>query len=111
VTLRLADPLDDIDGDVRIHLFRIVQEGLANLARHAEAGRARLFLGVAKSGTRREVRLVLRDNGVGMDLTVARSGFGLIVMRERARNLDGRFELCSRPGGGTRLSVAVPLPV
>lgn len=108
VTTRLAGPLDEIDGEARIHLFRIVQEGLANLARHARARRARLYLGVT---ARREVCLVLRDDGIGMDLAAPRGGFGLIVMRERARNLGGRFEVCTRPGGGTRLSVTVPLPV
>jgi PAS domain S-box-containing protein len=110
VTPRLAGPLDEIDGEARIHLFRIVQEGLANLARHARASRARLYLGVTARAARREVCLVLRDDGIGMDLAAPRGGFGLIVMRERARNLGGRFEVCSRPGGGTRLSVTVPLP-
>jgi signal transduction histidine kinase len=52
---------------------------------------------------------VLRDNGVGMDLAAPRSGFGLIIMRERARNLGGSFELWSQPGGGTRIAVKVPL--
>lgn len=53
---------------------------------------------------------MLRDDGVGMDLAATHGGFGLIVMRERARNLGGRFELCSRPGGGTRIAVTLPLP-
>jgi PAS domain S-box-containing protein len=110
VTLRLAGPLDDIGEEARIHLFRIAQEGLANLARHARAGRARLFLGETSRRGRRAVCLVLRDNGVGMDIAAPRVGFGLIVMRERAHNLGGSFELWSRPGGGTRIAVALPLP-
>jgi PAS domain S-box-containing protein len=109
VTLRLVSPLDDISEEVRIHLFRIVQEGLTNLARHAKAGCARLFLGVSTRGELHVVSLVLRDNGVGMDLAAPRSGFGLIIMRERARNLGGSFELWSQPGGGTRIAVKVPL--
>ncbi len=110
VTLRLAGCLDDIGGEARIHLFRIVQEGLANLARHSLVGHARLFLGESLLAGRRAVRLKLRDDGIGMDLAAPRAGFGLIVMRERAHNLGGSFNLCSQPGGGTRIAVVVPLP-
>ncbi len=109
--LRLAGRLDAIDGETRIHLFRIAQECLANIAHHARAGHARLFLGETRRGGRRVLRLIVSDDGVGMDLALSRHGFGLIAMRERARILGGDFALRSRPGCGTRVAVAVPLEV
>lgn len=102
---RISALIPDWDGETRIHLFRIVQECLANVARHARATRVRLFLGVRKPG---RLRLVIRDDGIGMDLNKPRAGFGLLVMRERARNLGGQFQLASQPGAGVRILVEVP---
>ncbi len=107
--LRLAGRLDAIGGETRIHLFRIAQECLTNVAHHAHASHARLFLGETRQGGRRVLRMVISDDGVGMDLAASRQGFGLIAMRERARILGGDFALQSRPGGGTRIAVEVPL--
>lgn len=99
----------EVDGEVRIHLFRIVQECLANVARHARAGRVRLFLGEVDRENGRALRLVVRDDGVGLDPDTPRNGYGLIAMRERARSLGGVFQIRSRPGAGTRITVEVPL--
>lgn len=109
VSLRAAGDLGPGGGEVPIHVYRIVQESLANVLGHARATRVRVFLGVRGAAGRGWLRLIVRDNGQGMDLAKPRTGHGLVVMRERARNLGGRFDLQSRPGQGLRIAVELPL--
>jgi PAS domain S-box-containing protein len=110
VSLRLTGNFGALDTGLRIHLFRIAQESLSNVLRHARAARVRIFLGESRCGGQRWLRLVVRDDGLGMDTGLRRTGHGLIVMRERARNLGGTFDLSSRPGRGVRVAVDVPIP-
>jgi PAS domain S-box-containing protein len=90
-------------------LFRIMQESLTNIARHARAQRVEVHLERVGS----EAVLVVTDNGVGM-AREARSkprSFGLRGINERVLLLEGRLEIDSQPGAGTRLSVRIPLPM
>jgi len=80
-----------------------VQEGLANVRKHAGATRAEVWIG-QKLG-RRIVRV--RDDGVGFDGAGAPAGQGLKNMRLRASSIDGGFTLRSRPGRGTALEVVL----
>ena len=96
---------------VEDELFRIAQEGITNALRHAEA--TAVTVGLQFSGDR--LRLTVRDNGQGFQLADAvrrsreRQRFGLEGMSERANRLGANFEIDSRPGAGTRLTVDVPL--
>jgi two-component system NarL family sensor kinase len=92
---------------VEAELYRIAQEALANVRRHAHAHAVTLDL--RASGDR--VALIVHDDGAGFDPRVVPAGrHGLLGMRERARLLGGRLRLDSRPGRGTTVRVAVPLP-
>lgn len=91
-----------------VGLFRIMQEALVNVAKHAEAGTVTVEL----ARTDGELILTVRDTGKGFDAgtrAVAPAGFGRIIMRERMRALGGRFTIDSRPGQGTTVTAAVPL--
>jgi two-component system NarL family sensor kinase len=100
---------------VEAGLYRIAQEALTNVARHAHAGRVWLTLDHADGA----VRLGVRDDGVGFDperlgrrAEDSSSGtghFGLVGMGERARLLGATLELESAPGAGTRLEVRVSI--
>lgn len=96
---------------VEVGLFRIIQEALHNVSKHARAASARVILTYGQE----QLLLSVRDDGRGFDLReVERGGragghFGLISMRERAELLGGRFEVKSAPGQGTRITVAVPI--
>ncbi|RSM49065.1 sensor histidine kinase [Amycolatopsis balhimycina DSM 5908] len=96
--------------DVEAALLRTAQEALANVARHARAGRVGLTLSYMAD----LVTLDVRDDGVGFEPDAQRAnasvtgGFGLAGMRQRVQRLAGRLDIESEPGGGTAISVAVP---
>jgi signal transduction histidine kinase len=93
-------------------LFRIAQEGLANIARHARARHVRASFGLEQGPARNEssVELRLRDDGLGFDPGAAgEGGMGLRNMRDRAAEIDGTLAIDSRAGRGTELIVRVPL--
>ncbi|ASO22071.1 signal transduction histidine kinase [Actinoalloteichus hoggarensis] len=95
--------------DVEVTLLRAAQEALANVAKHARAGRVGLTLSYMED----LVTLDVRDDGVGFDPEVRRvggadGGFGLAGMRQRVQRLAGRLDIESEPGGGTALSASVP---
>jgi signal transduction histidine kinase len=90
-------------------LYRIVQEALTNIARHAHARTAWVRL----SGDAATCRVVIEDDGVGFDVADAerpgrRRGLGLLGMRERVSQLHGTVRIESRDHGGTRIEVEVP---
>jgi len=98
-------------GDVRLPtetettLFRIVQEALTNVLKHAAAERVTVLLSNADAG----VRLVVQDDGCGFDPSQARDdGVGLLGMRERVSLVGGRLTVESTEGAGTMLTVEVP---
>ena len=106
--------LDNIDAvvapEMEINLYRIVQEALNNVVKHANA--SHVSVTVKRSPT--IISILVQDNGCGFDLRrlrhEGRPSFGLTGITERAHLLDGRVELASTPGTGTRMTVTVPLP-
>jgi signal transduction histidine kinase len=88
-------------------LYRIVQEALTNIVKHAAATSVSIIV-MGSGGT---VRLVIEDDGAGFDPGKVRDGaLGLVGIRERVSLLDGRFEIDSSPGAGTTLLVELPAP-
>lgn len=96
--------------NVELVLYRIVQEALSNVAKHAGASRVETRL--SRKG--RTLRLLVTDDGCGFDVEAARgsrlSGLGLFGMEERLALIGGTLRVDSSPGKGTRLSAEVPLP-
>jgi len=86
-----------LDADRETAVYRVVQESLTNVIRHAQA--TRVEIQVAGTGT--EVRIVVRDNGSGFDPRAASGGFGLTSMRERISLAGGELEIASGPEGTT----------
>ena len=89
--------------------YRIIQEALNNVAKHANATEAKVYLARQPDA----LRVVVEDNGVGFDPTAPRSpdrrGLGLIGMRERASYLNGAVSIDSARGRGTRIVVELPV--
>jgi signal transduction histidine kinase len=114
-SIRFSNDLDQIDGlftpEAETGIYRIVQEGLNNVIKHAEASEARVS--VKKFGD--EVIITVEDNGKGIDKNVPNSngknvcGFGLAGIAERARMLGGSHQINSLPGAGTILTVRLSM--
>lgn len=108
VNVELRGELDAVEEPYRTATYRIVQEGLTNCARHAEAKGVDVIL----QGGKDWLRLWIEDNGIGMKTPDRlRSGMGLLGIQERARELGGSLAIRSAPGRGTSLCVEMPLPV
>lgn len=108
VELDVAPSVDDrrLDPAATAEAYRVVQEALSNVARHAGVDRARLVLDVAEPWLR--IRVV--DAGCGFDVAaVAGAGLGLVGMEERALLLGGRLVIEAGPGRGTTVELLVPL--
>ncbi len=91
---------------VEAELYRIAQEAFTNVRKHAHA--REVEVGLRSSGSR--VSLRIDDDGRGFSgRTSGRGGFGLVGMRERAKLLGGSLRIGAKPGGGTRLTVTVPM--
>jgi len=93
--------------DISLCLYRIAQEALRNVARHASSDRARVRLTGEPGG----IRLSVRDYGSGFhpDSAKMKSGLGIVGMQERARLVDGHLTVDTEPGHGTVVEVWVPL--
>jgi signal transduction histidine kinase len=87
--------------DEQIEVFRIVQEGLANVRKHANARRAEVVIGLRNN----ERFVSVRDDGEGFDGQSTAAGQGLKNIRARTENIEGGFQLTSKPGFGTALEV------
>ena len=97
------DPAVRLAPDEQIEVFRIVQEGLANVRRHANARRAEVVIGMRAA----ERFVSVRDDGEGFDGHATAAGQGLKNIRARTENIEGGFTLTSRPGFGTALEVVL----
>lgn len=106
VQVQVRGPRQRLAPDVELALYRIAQEALTNVAKHASANFATIELTFGEQA----VTLRIEDDGQGFEpREVLGRGLGLFGMRERAQLVHGTFELCAAPGKGTRIEVRVPL--
>ncbi|NTU55150.1 MAG: sensor histidine kinase [Anaerolineales bacterium] len=92
-----------VESKSALALYRVVQEGLTNVRKHASASRVDIELNFSEADT---IRLTLRDDGIGAADTSG--GFGLIGLRERVHLLDGEFKVETEIGKGFQLDVSIP---
>jgi two-component system, NarL family, sensor kinase len=101
---------------IELALYRIAQECLQNVVKHAKATSARLTFAVDAGDSGDIVRLEIVDDGVGFDTfenplgSDEMGGYGLLSMAERAEIVGGRLNIRSRPGSGTTVTATIPLP-
>lgn len=109
VTMTITRADDRLPHHIETAVFRIVQEALTNIVKHAQAHRAAIDIAV----TPQDVRVLITDDGRGFDASAVTTrregGMGLLGMRERAELLGGRLRLASREGDGTRVEVVIPV--
>jgi PAS domain S-box-containing protein len=100
------DTSDYGDSQINLSLFRVLQETLTNVIRHANASSVTIKLHQTQKGT----TLAIMDNGIGITSEKVESAksLGLIGMRERVRQFGGKVSISSRKGQGTRLTIFIP---
>jgi signal transduction histidine kinase len=96
-----------VPAEVSSALYRIVQESLRNIAKHAGKASVKISL----TGGSNQLSLSIHDDGIGFDARAAqgKGGLGLVSMQERARLVHGNFSLETQPGRGVAITVRVPL--
>ena len=99
---------DSLPGEIAVNLYRIAQESLWNVAKHAQA--RKVWLTVSRGNG--ELFLAVEDDGKGFDpgQVKGKGSLGLVSMEERARLVNGRFSIQSQPGKGPRVEVRLPVP-
>ena len=104
--LQVQGNVERLSPDVEIALYRVVQESMTNIVRHARAGRVDITLERTTDG----IGVTVRDDGAGMaDVKLAaRDSYGIEGMRQRLRAVGGRMDIDSRPGSGTAVRAFVP---
>lgn len=109
--MRIDLDLEDValPATMENQLYRVVQEGLSNVLRHAAADQVKIRLAASE---RRRIQLRIEDNGQGFDVNeVSKTSYGLQGIRERIASLGGTVDWLSYPGEGTRLEVRLPIAI
>lgn len=105
--LHYDDAVDKIDALIIIHIFRVVQESLTNIIRHADASQVTIHLNIKTSTD--TLQLLIIDNGQGCNLACIQSGFGLLGMEERIKLLGGTIKIDSEINKGMKIIAQIPL--
>jgi signal transduction histidine kinase len=105
VKLSGSEPDTRLEEPLATAVYRMVQEALTNVARHAGASRVTVEI----AGALERLHVVVRDDGRGMKPDPGRKSFGLLGIRERARTLGGSARIYSPPEGGTVVEIDLPL--
>jgi signal transduction histidine kinase len=107
VDVNIQGEVDAVPDEVRTCVYRVVQEALTNVSRHAEAQRIKLL--VKREGE--QIAVSIEDDGKGFDASCSpkASGIGLVGLKERVSELSGTTKITSEPGKGTQINVHIPL--
>jgi len=103
--LQAQGDFSKMEAGVAISAYRIVQEALSNIVKHARATQASVQLSLEEG----ELRMQISDNGAGFDPAQTSSGIGLVGMRERVYALNGRIAIDTGLSAGTRINIAMPI--
>ncbi|TAL45541.1 MAG: histidine kinase, partial [Methylovulum sp.] len=106
LSLHCPDAVDSLEQKITIQIFRIVQECVTNIVRHAQASRASINLELVSG---KLLQLQISDNGRGCERETLKTGFGVLGMRERINSLGGTLMIQTQPGQGLSINASIPL--
>jgi two-component system sensor histidine kinase UhpB len=106
IIFQCDESIDCLPKSLNIQLFRIVQESLTNIMRHANAHQVIISLRLKEDN---QVLISIVDDGHGCSFNDLSNGFGLLSMRERVRSLNGEFNVKSHKDQGVAIKVLIPL--
>lgn len=102
-----AEDIDQLDKNMTIQIFRVIQECLTNVVRHAQASEVSISLQIVQQSAERILHLTVKDNGKGCDLARMGGGFGVSGMKERIKSLGGVLLVESSPGQGMTVTANI----
>jgi hypothetical protein len=107
IKLSIKGDIDHLNETLNINIYRIIQEAMNNVLKHADANQVSINLVLTKKGY---LELAFNDDGKGMDLKKVdqTKNFGILGMQERIQSLNGTFELISKKNQGTQILISVP---
>jgi signal transduction histidine kinase len=105
VDVELKLDVENLPSSVGFQLFRVIQECLTNVMKHANASQVKIEL--EQNGEK--LRLNVSDNGCGMPTDEQHSGFGIRGMRERIESMNGTVAISAQPNQGTHINVSIPV--
>lgn len=109
-SFRSNSELEGLKENVNITVYRLIQECLTNITKHADARAVEIAVDRRETGDgHSEIAVTVSDDGRGADLAALRHGLGLIGLRERVEALGGHFDVSSTPGQGMRIAAVIPL--
>jgi two-component system sensor histidine kinase UhpB len=109
IDMSIDGTLEMLDEAQALVVYRLVQEALTNVARHAKASCVRIRIAMTPSGALQYLETIVADNGVGTDLNLPHTGLGLVGMRERVAALGGSVAVQSAPGAGFEVRASLPM--
>jgi two-component system sensor histidine kinase UhpB len=108
-SLAIEGDLDYLGENCDLTIYRLVQEGLTNCAKHASASEVAIRLVRSRDDPGENITLTMTDDGAGTDWARHRDGLGLVGMRERVESLGGALHITTAPGRGFRFVASFPL--
>lgn len=110
IEVSIVGDFEGLDESRGLVLYRLVQEALTNVARHARATQVEIRIAAARSANLSHgIEIAIADNGRGIDMSTPRTGLGLVGMRERVTALGGSITLVSEPGAGFKVLASLPM--
>jgi len=110
IELSISGDFEALDESRGLVLYRLVQEALTNIARHAKATRVEIRIATGRAADSGQcIEVLIADNGAGADMKVPRPGLGLVGMRERVSALGGSITLTSERGAGFQVKASLPM--
>jgi two-component system sensor histidine kinase UhpB len=106
-SLHCDDAVDKLDRTIVIQIFRVIQESLTNIIRHANANHVTINIKIKSNPDALDLSII--DDGQGCNLDKITSGFGLLGMKERINLLGGSFKIQSQVNQGTQINAHLPL--
>jgi two-component system sensor histidine kinase UhpB len=107
LTLECSNAVDGLEQKIAIQVFRVIQECLTNIVRHARATQAQITMAV--NPNTHTLHLQVSDNGQGCNIAQTKHGFGLLGMKERIKSLGGNLSFHTGPHQGMRVIASIPL--
>lgn len=105
---RCDDEVDSLGQKLSIQIFRVIQECLTNIFRHAEAQECSVSLSIIET-PEHQIRLTVADNGKGCDINKLTKGFGILGMKERVHSLGGNLSIQSTLNKGVQVNAVIPI--